>query len=108
MKRATAINDSFKDFVLDQLRGLEGLACRAMFGGHGLYSGRIFFGILHRGRFYLRTNDTTQAEYESRGMKRFQPNERQTMRYHEVPATVIEDASELLRWANQAITIAHD
>lgn len=30
------------------------------------------------------------------------------MRYHEVPATVIEDVSELLRWVNQAITIAHD
>jgi len=29
--------DSFRDFVLDQLRSLEGGSCRAMFGGYGLY-----------------------------------------------------------------------
>src|SRR3972149_1311486 len=27
--------DSFRDFVLDQLRSLEGITCRAMFGGSG-------------------------------------------------------------------------
>jgi TfoX/Sxy family transcriptional regulator of competence genes len=39
--------DSFRDFVLDQLRFLEGVACRSMFGGYGLYLGADFFGIAY-------------------------------------------------------------
>lgn len=34
--------DSFKDFVLDQLNGLLGLTNRAMFGGYGLYQRETF------------------------------------------------------------------
>jgi DNA transformation protein len=30
---------SYRDFVLNQLRSLEGVTCRAMFGGYGLYLG---------------------------------------------------------------------
>ena len=40
--------DGFKDFVLDQLSDLHGVTCRAMFGGYGLYCGRVFFGIVHK------------------------------------------------------------
>jgi hypothetical protein len=39
-------DDSFKEFVLDQLGALPELRARAMFGAHGLYSGEHFFGIL--------------------------------------------------------------
>ena len=35
-------DDSFKDFILDQLYGLEGVTARALFGGHGLYRGGTF------------------------------------------------------------------
>ena len=39
--------DSFRDFVLDQLRSLEGVTCRSMFGGDGLYLGADFFAIVY-------------------------------------------------------------
>lgn len=42
--------ESFAAFVLDQLAGLEGVSARRMFGGHGLYRGGDFFGIIHDGR----------------------------------------------------------
>ena len=32
-------NAEFKAFIEDQLSGLRELACRAMFGGYGLYQG---------------------------------------------------------------------
>ena len=41
--------DSFRDFVLEQLAALEGLRSKRMFGGNGLYSGEVFFGILFDG-----------------------------------------------------------
>ncbi|MGH7207065.1 MAG: TfoX/Sxy family protein, partial [Nitrospiraceae bacterium] len=66
--------DSFKDFVLDQLRELRGVTCRAMFGGYGLYQGESFFGIIHKGRLYFKTDDRTRPPYVAKGMKPFRPN----------------------------------
>ena len=100
---AESKTDSFKDFVLDQLSGIEGVTARAMFGGHGIYCGKTFFGILWRGRLFLKTNDRTRSAYEDRGMKPFAPNQRQTLKnYLEVPADVVERGDELCRWAHQS------
>lgn len=94
---------SFRDFVLDQLSDLDGVSCRAMFGGHGLYLGDAFFGIVFEGQLYLKTDDATRAEYEHRGMRTFRPNARQTLTsYYEVPADVLEDAGQLAEWARRA------
>jgi DNA transformation protein len=51
-------DDSFREFVLDQLNGLEGVASRPLFGGHGLYQGRTFFGIIFKGNLYFKTRPT--------------------------------------------------
>ena len=47
-------HDGFKDYVLDQLVDLRSVTYRAMFGGYGLYRHDIFFGIIHKSRFYSR------------------------------------------------------
>lgn len=98
-------NDSFKDFILDQLSELRGVTCRAMFGGYGLYQGESFFGIVHKGRLYFKTNDATRATYVRYGMKPFRPNAKQTLKtYHEVPVDVIEDGEQLTTWAGRAVS----
>ena len=94
--------DWFRDFVLDQLNELSGLTHRAMFGGYGLYCGRVFFGIVHKGRLYFKTNATTAPRYRKREMKPFRPNAKQTLNaYYEVPVDVLEDAGELTICAQQ-------
>ena len=99
--------DSFVAFVLDQLSGVDALGCRAMFGGHGLYTGPTFFGILYDGRLYFKTDETTAADYERRGMRPFRPRDRQVLTsYYEVPGDVVEDRGELLRWAGAAARAA--
>ena len=96
-------HDGFKDYVLDQLANLRGVTCRAMFGGYGLYCGRVFFGIVQKGRLYFKTNATTAPRYRKREMKPFRPNATQTLKtYYEVPVDVLEDAGELTIWARQA------
>ncbi len=97
---------TFLAFVLDQLRGLRGVESRAMFGAHGLYQGAVFFAIIHRGRLYFRTGDATRAGYEARGMSPFTPGPGQTLRrYYEVPADVLEDPAEAVRWARAAVAV---
>jgi DNA transformation protein len=100
---ATA-SDGFKDFVLDQLDGLRGVTCRAMFGGYGLYRGGVFFGIIHKSRLYFKTDETSRGAYAEHGMKPFRPNRRQTLKtYYEVPVEIIEDGNRLAAWATRAV-----
>jgi DNA transformation protein len=95
--------NSFKDYALDQLAGL-GVAARGMFGGHGLYCGDDFFGILHRGRLYFRTSDRNRVDYIARGMGPFRPTAKQTLvSTYEVPSDILEDPELLADWARAAL-----
>ena len=97
-------DESFKDFVLDQLAGLDDVEARRMFGGHGLYRGETFFGIVHRGKLFFKIDESTVGKYRKQKMKPFRPNGKQTLRsYYQVPADVIEDADELRQWAARAV-----
>lgn len=99
--------DSFPAYVLDQLSGLDGLGCRAMFGGHGLYLGPTFFGILSDGRAYLKTDERTAARYVARGMQPFRPSDKQVLKtYYEVPPDVLEDREAFRAWAIEAAEAA--
>jgi len=99
--------DPFRDFILDQLRDVASLECRAMFGGYGLYAGGKFFGLIWQQQFYLKTDETTRKPFVAAGMTCFRPNPKQELgAYYEVPADVVEDASELARWAHAAIEVA--
>ena len=93
---------SFKDFLLDQLSDIEGLECKGMFSGHGLY-GTALFGIIYKDRLYFKTNDETRAEYARLGMGPFSPTSRVTLReFYEVPADIVQDRAQLLEWALRA------
>jgi len=102
-------DDSFKEFVLDQLSALPEVRSRAMFGAHGLYAGEHFFGIVDEGRLFFKTDARSQADYTARGMGPFTYESRgkkMTMSYHEVPPDVLEQPQELAEWARKAIGIA--
>ena len=95
--------DTFRDFVLEQLAALQGLRCRSMFGGYGLYSGEHFFGIVHDGRLYFKTNSINLQDYSSRNCPVFAPSEKQVLQnYREVPVEILEDAESLVNWAEKA------
>lgn len=95
--------DSFRDFVLEQLAALDGLRCKRMFGGYGLYAGAVFFGIVYDGRLYFKTHPDTLAEYMEHHAAVFAPSEKQVLQnYREVPVDILEDSEHLLLWAKRA------
>src|SRR5882672_5917294 len=103
-KKGGGRDDSMVSFIVEQLAALGGVRSRSMFGGHGLYKGDSFFGMVGKGRVYFRVDDTTRPKYEAQGMTPFSPDPKMTMKgYYEVPLDVIEDAAELVRWAREAI-----
>jgi len=98
-------DESFKDFVLDQLHGLEYLEARRMFSGHGLYQDEIFFGIIHKSKLFFKVDEITVVEYRKRKMKPFRPTAKQTLKsYYQVPVEVVEDADALREWAGRAVS----
>jgi DNA transformation protein and related proteins len=104
-----ARDNSFAEFVLDQLQDLPDLECRAMFGGHGIYHDEIFFAILYKSRLYFKTDTASAAAYRRRGMRPFRPNPKQTLKsYYEVPGEVLDDRDELAEWARAAIKVARE
>lgn len=99
-------DDSFMEHVLDALSGLPGVRARPMFGGHGLYLGKDFFGMAWKGKLYFRVDDGSRPSYQSRGGEAFTVTMRgktMTMRYWSVPAEVLDDREELARWAMRAV-----
>ena len=104
------VDDTFKEFVLDQLSTLSELRAKAMFGGYGLYSGERFFAILFDGRLYFKVDKTNRAAYLDRDAKPFtyiiKDGRTLAMTYYEVPPEILEDSKELIGWATRSIAIA--
>jgi DNA transformation protein len=98
--------DDYLRWVLEQLSGAEGISSRRMFGAFGLYRNDVFFAIISDDTLYFKVSDSSRADYETRGMARFRPyrdKPQVSMSYYEVPADVIEDAEECVRWAMRAV-----
>ena len=102
-------SQEYLQYVLEQLHGLGGVVSRRMFSGAGLYQDDVFFGLLFRDTLYFKVNDANRADYESRGMGRFQPfpdKPHLSLTYYEVPVDVLEDREELASWARRSIAAA--
>ena len=102
------VSASFREFVLDQLAGLDGLRARAMFGGVGLYADEVFFGILADDVLFFKVDDTNRRAYEAAGSSPFKPyaDRAMTMPYYNVPIVVLEDGVKLGQWAARAVAVA--
>lgn len=102
-------DDSFHEFVLDQLSTLPGVRTRAMFGALALFAGEKIFGIVDEGRLFFKTDEQSASDYAARDMTPFtyrSKGKTVTMHYHEVPPDILENAPELVLWARKAIRVA--
>ena len=103
MPNGPTTNHAFKEFIQDQLRDLDGLAFRAMFGGFGLYRYGRFFACLRQGELFFKTDNSTRAKYIALGMDSFRPSEKHHLKaYFQVPPEVMEDSEALTAWALEA------
>ena len=62
-----------------------------------------------RDALYFKVNHSNRADYETRGMKPFKPYRDKpavSLTYYGVPADVIEDAEECVKWARRALAAA--
>jgi DNA transformation protein len=102
------VSSGFREFVLGQLADIHDLYAKPMFGGIGLYSGDVFFGIVAGDVLYFKVDQTTRDDYEQAGCRPFKPyaDRPVTMQYYSVPAAAVEDAVALAQWAKRSIAVA--
>ena len=101
-----AVSPEFRAFVEDQIGRVTPVRSRPMFGGLGLYSGELFFGVVDDDVLYFKVDDETRPRYVKRRMRAFNPMGTPMNGYWQVPAGVLEDADELAIWTRQAIDVA--
>ncbi len=104
-----AVQAQFLAFVLEQLAGLGSLRSNRMFGGVGLYSDGLFFGLIDDDTLYFKTDDSNIGPYRERRMPKFMPfpdRPEAVLGYHQVPADVIEDAETLVEWARKSVAVS--
>jgi DNA transformation protein len=105
--KSLKVSDGFRDFVLDQLSGVKDLRAKSMFGGVGLYTGDVFFGIIAADVLYFKVGDANRADYTRVKSKPFAPYPgKPSMNYFTVPISVVEDRESLTRWAARSIEVA--
>ena len=104
-----AVRPQYLAYILEQLERLDDLRSRRMFSGVGLYSGQLFFALVHDDTLYFKSDSTNSAEYVARNMPRFMPfpdRPKAVMAYYQVPADVMEDAELLVAWARKSVVVA--
>jgi DNA transformation protein len=103
------VSSTFQTLVQDQLgRVVPQLRARRMFGAVGLYAGDLFFALISDDTLYFKTDDSTRAAFEERGMSAFHPfgDARASMHYHQLPDDLLEDADALRPWVEDALASA--
>jgi DNA transformation protein and related proteins len=94
----------FSETVTLQLGTLPGFRARPMFGGYGLYSASLIFGLIADAELYFYAGPGNIADYEAFGMPLFEPSPGVFMkRYRRVPPDIVGSARELTAWAKKAI-----
>jgi DNA transformation protein len=79
-----------------------------MFGGVGIYSDGLFFGLMDDNRLYFKVDDSNRPDFEAAGMGPFQPfgEDGGAMQYYEVPPDLLEDLDSLGHWVAMALAVA--
>lgn len=101
------VSAEYRDWIVEQLRFDGPVTHRAMFGGVGLYSDGLFFGLIDDDVLYFKVDDVNRPDFESAGAGPFRPyGDERTMQYYEIPADVLEDRPTLAAWMAKAVDAA--
>jgi DNA transformation protein len=105
----TASRD-FAAFVQDLFAPLGGVSTRAMFGGVGVYSRGVMFGLVYDDTLYLKADADSRKAFAAKGSGPFvyqnAGGKPVTTSYWKLPAELVDNADEAVKWAQTAWAIA--
>ena len=96
-------------FLIDLMAGMGEVHARRMFGGYGIFCGKIMFGLVADDVLYLKADDHNMHQFLEAGLEPFiymKKGRPVTMSYYEAPAEAMDDSETMERWAKPALHAA--
>jgi DNA transformation protein len=103
-----ALNEEFKNFVLDQVQGIGEFETKRMFGGLALLRQGSAFAKIKHDKVWLKVDESNLADFQRHGMNQYtygKDNSRK-LNYYETPIEIVEDRDKLKDWVQKSIEIA--
>jgi DNA transformation protein len=104
------VSDEYQSHVRELLAPFEPLRLKRMFGGVGIYSDDLFFGILAEDQLYLKTDAVNRPDFERLGLQPFTHTRKDgrsiAMSYFPPPADALDDPEGLAVWVKSALSAA--
>jgi DNA transformation protein len=102
------------EFIRDLFAPFGPVTMKRMFGGAGLWSEGLMFGLVFDGAIFLKVDDTSIPDFEREGSRPFvytrakSPGRvgRASLSYWRLPERLYDDPEELAVWAARALAIA--
>ncbi len=100
----------YVESILDRLTALKAITSGKFFGGQGIAANSIQFAMIMGDVVFFVVDDSTREKYAQRGSSCFWYTKKtgrvNVRKYYQVPAEILNDQKQLLRWAREAIKIA--
>lgn len=96
---------AWADHIVAHMAGFAPVVAKPMFGGFGIYCQGLMFALLFEERLYFKVDAFTVGRFAGRGLGPFtyeSKGKTGSLRYHEAPAEVFDDADEMASWARDA------
>jgi DNA transformation protein and related proteins len=102
--------DELTTYMLELLAPLGPVSARSMFGGVGLFHGKLMFGLIARDELFFKVGDANRPEYEAAGEAPFDyetKHGRHTLHsYWRCPPELVDDIESFQAWARRAVEAA--
>jgi len=100
--RSSNVGQQAAEALLDDLQGVAAIELKRMFGGNGVFSEGVMFGLVDSaGHCFLKADESTAADYGAAGGMRHG-----RMPYWGIPEAVRSDQDRLTGWATTALAVA--
>ena len=97
--KLTTKSTSAAENIVASLKTLGDISSKKMFGGYGIFEDNTMFALVNsEGSVFFKADDASKVKYEQMGS-----HKHGKMPYFNIPDRILNDDTELLKWAEESI-----
>ena len=92
-------------YVVELMQQLGPVTAKSMFGAHGIFLDGLMFALVAKRILYLKADIQSAHEFDDLGLGAFtysKKGKEVALAYFQAPEEALEEAEEMLVWANKA------